>query len=104
MESKYKYLVTAGCSLTFGQGCEYEKTYPSLLANKLGLKLINLAVCGTGWYSLQTSITSFINNNKDILHECFFILHIQSSFPYPSFRDNFSTNKKSHFKIFMFTT
>lgn len=74
MESKYKYLVTAGCSLTFGQGCEYEKTYPSLLANKLGLKLINLAVCGTGWYSLQTSITSFINNNKDILHECFFIL------------------------------
>lgn len=73
-QNKYKYLVTAGCSLTFGQGCDYDKTYPSLLADKLGLKLINLAVCGTGWYSLQSSITSFVNNNKDILDECFFVL------------------------------
>lgn len=71
---KYKYLVVSGCSQTYGQGCPADKIYPKLLADKLGLKLINLATCGTGWYSVETHVTSFINNNKDILDECFFIL------------------------------
>lgn len=71
---QYKYLVVAGCSQTYGQGCKEHETYGYMLAEKLGLKLINLAVCGTGWYAIETSITSFIHNNKNIINECFFIL------------------------------
>lgn len=74
MSNKYKYLVVAGCSLSYGQSCPRKDIYPQILADELGLKLINLAVCGSGWYSVKTSITSFINNNKEILDECFFIL------------------------------
>lgn len=71
---QYKYLVVCGCSQTYGQGCEPNETYGYELAKKLGLTLINLAVCGTGWYAVETSITSFIHNNKNIIDECFFIL------------------------------
>lgn len=71
---KYKYLVVSGCSMTFGAGCHIDSIFPKLLADRLGLKLINLGVSGTGWYNLETCITSFIHNNKDIVDECFFIL------------------------------
>lgn len=71
---KYKYLVVSGCSQTYGQACDYEKTWPYRLAKRLGLELINLALPGQGWYFVENHITSFIHHNKDILHECFFIL------------------------------
>ena len=72
--SKYKYLVVNGCSQTMGQNCHIDKTWGQLLANRLGLKLINLASSASGWETLQTTTTSFIHNNKDIVNECFFIL------------------------------
>lgn len=72
----YKYLVTNGCSQTLGQNCVVEETWPVKLANKLGLELINLATSGTGWYHIENSTTSFIQNNKDILNQCFFIFQI----------------------------
>jgi len=71
---KYKYLVVNGCSQTSGQMCPVSETWAVKLANRLGLELINLASAGTGWYKVETSTMSFINNNKDILDECFFIL------------------------------
>ena len=71
---KYKYLVVCGCSQTFGQGCPEKEVYGLHLANKLGLELINLATAGTGWYSVETTITSFINNNREKAKECFFVL------------------------------
>lgn len=71
---KYKYLVVSGCSQTHGQNCLIDKVWAKLLADKLGLKLINLASAGSGWYHVETSISSFINNNRDIIGECFFIL------------------------------
>jgi hypothetical protein len=71
---KYKYLVTCGCSQTYGQGCPANEVYGKHLADKLGLELINIATAGTGWYSVETTITSFIHNNKNILNECFFVL------------------------------
>lgn len=71
---QYKYLVVAGCSLSYGFGCPAEYTYGQLLADRLGLKLINLATPGSGWRTLTSTVSSFIHNNKDILHECFFIL------------------------------
>jgi len=73
---QYKYLVVAGCSQTYGQGCYSYEIYPQLLADKLKLQLINLATSGTGWYSVEANIMSFIKNNKNILNECFFILQI----------------------------
>lgn len=72
--SKYKYLVVNGCSQTMGQNCHIDLIWPQLLANRLGLKLINLASSASGWYTLETTTTSFIHNNKDIIHECLFIL------------------------------
>ena len=73
MIKKYKYLVTNGCSQTRGQQCVVEETWPVKLANKLGLELINLATSSTGWYHIQNSTMSFIQNNKEILDDCFFI-------------------------------
>lgn len=73
---KYKYLVVNGCSQTSGQNCVLEETWPVKLANKLGLELINLATSGTGWYHIQNSTMSFIQNNKQILDDCFFIFQI----------------------------
>ena len=71
---KYKYLVVNGCSQTSGQMCPVSETWAVKLANRLGLELINLASAGTGWYKVETSTMSFINGNRDILDECFFIL------------------------------
>ena len=70
---KYKYLVTNGCSQTTGQNCILNETWPVKLSKKLGLELINLAAPGTGWYHIQNSTMSFIQNNKEILNDCFFI-------------------------------
>lgn len=72
---KYKYLVTIGCSQTAGQGVSgVEKTWTSLLAKRLGLEPINLSVPGSGWYAVKANIVSFIEGNKDKIHDCFFIL------------------------------
>ena len=73
---KYKYLVVNGCSQTLGQNCVVEETWPVKLSKKLGLELINLATSSTGWYHIQNSTTSFIQNNKEILDQCFFIFQI----------------------------
>ena len=72
--SKYKYLVVNGCSQTMGQTCHIDLIWPKLLADRLGLKLINLASSASGWYTLETTTTSFIHNNRDIINECLFIL------------------------------
>ena len=76
VNKKYKYLVTNGCSQTLGSACVVEETWPVKLAQKLKLELINLAVPGTGWYHIQNSTMSFIQNNKEILDDCFFIFQI----------------------------
>ena len=72
--NKYKYLVVSGCSQTQGQNCNIDKIWAKLLSDRLGLTLINLSSAGSGWYHIETSISSFINNNRDIINECFFIL------------------------------
>lgn len=71
---RYEYLVVNGCSQTFGQNCHINLIWPKLLADKLGLKLINLASNASGWYTLESTTTSFIHNNKDIVNKCLFIL------------------------------
>lgn len=71
---KYKYLVVSGCSQTQGQCCNVSKIWSKLLADELNLELINLATAGSGWYTLETTITSFINSNREIVKDCLFIL------------------------------
>lgn len=71
---KYKYLVTIGCSQTYGQGCSSTETWSYKLAKELGLEEINLACNGAGWYYVQNTLNSFINSNQDKLSECFVIL------------------------------
>lgn len=71
---KYKCLVVCGCSQTQGQHCDVSKIWPKLLADELNLELINLSSSGSGWYSLETTITSFINSNRELVKDCLFIL------------------------------
>lgn len=54
--------------------CPVSETWAVKLGKRLGLEVINLASAGSGWYKVETSTMSFINNNRDILDECFFIL------------------------------
>lgn len=72
--NKYKYLVTIGCSQTYGQGCTVEETWSYKLAKELGLQEINLSCNGGGWYYIENTLTTFIDKNKDKLDSCFFIL------------------------------
>jgi hypothetical protein len=39
-------LMTLGCSFTFGVGLPEDKVWPSLLADKLGMSLVNIAMAG----------------------------------------------------------
>jgi hypothetical protein len=71
---KYKYLVTIGCSQTYGSGCKLEDTWSYKLSKELGLEEINLSCNGAGWYYIQNTLNSFINSNRDKLSECFVIL------------------------------
>ena len=71
---KYKYLVTIGCSQTYGQGISEEETWSYKLAKELGLQEISLACNGAGWYYIENTLTTFIDKNKDKLDSCFFIL------------------------------
>jgi len=46
-----KNLIVIGCSFTFGIGIPFEKTWPYIVANYLGLNCLNLAVPGCSAYS-----------------------------------------------------
>ena len=70
----YKYLVINGCSQAAGQGCDIDKVYGKLLSDKYGLELVNLATPSSGWHSLESTTIDFVENNPDIVDDCFFIL------------------------------
>ncbi len=74
MNRKCKKLVVVGCSLTYGQGVEYDQTWGYSLAKKLGLELINLGCGGTGWYYVEEIVTQFINNHLDNLDEYLIVM------------------------------
>lgn len=62
------YLLTFGCSYSYGYGLFYEDTYSYKLSKKLGLKNINLSVPGTGLGFHIANSTLFLNYliNKNI--------------------------------------
>ena len=74
MNPKIKTLVVVGCSLTYGQGVEYDETWGYKLANELELNYINLGCGGTGWYYVEGMVTQFVTNNLDNIDEYLFII------------------------------
>lgn len=84
---KFKYLVTVGCSFTYGQNCNPEYHFTKLLAEKLNLELINLSAPGTGWYHVETLVTQFIHNNQEKVKDCFFILQISQLSRRPNYAE-----------------
>lgn len=56
------YILTFGCSYSYGEGLFYEDVYATKLAKKLDLKNINLAIPGSG-ISPQVYNTILFNNN-----------------------------------------
>ncbi len=56
-------LVTLGCSQTFGVGVRNKTNWPYLLADKLDLKLANLAVVGSSIQLQLDVLLSYLNSN-----------------------------------------
>jgi len=56
------YILTFGCSYSYGTGLFYEDTYSYKLSKELGLKNINLAIPGSGIKNQQYNTTLFVNN------------------------------------------
>lgn len=60
------YLLTFGCSYSYGVGLFYEDTYSYNLSKELNLKNINLAIGGSGISEQFYNTTLFINNFASI--------------------------------------
>ena len=56
------YILTFGCSYSYGTGLFYEDTYSYKLSKELGLKNINLSTPGSGIKVQQYNTTLFVNN------------------------------------------
>ena len=72
--TQIKKIVTVGCSLSQGFFCEVDKIYSKILSDRFGCLNINLSVPGSGWNDIESTILSFIQNNKNILDETIFII------------------------------
>lgn len=57
---KGEYLVSFGCSNTEGLGINYEETYSYLLAEKLGVDVMNLGIAGSSIDLVATNITQLV--------------------------------------------
>lgn len=60
--SNNDYILTFGCSYSYGTGLFYEDTYSYKLSKELGLKNINLSTPGSGIKVQQYNTTLFVNN------------------------------------------
>jgi len=56
------YVLTFGCSYSYGTGLFYEDTYSYKLSKELGLKNINLSIPGSGLNIQRMNTTLFVNN------------------------------------------
>lgn len=59
LDYKGDYLVSFGCSNTEGLGINYEETYSYLLAEKLGVDVMNLGIAGSSIEFVATNIVQF---------------------------------------------
>lgn len=56
-----EYIVTFGCSYSYGYGLHYEDTYSYKVSKHFNCKNINLSVCGTGIQFHRLNTTMFLN-------------------------------------------
>jgi hypothetical protein len=70
------HLVVNGCSWTYGQGLEDPKTqgWPALLAKKLGVEVVNLAVNGCGNGSIHRRTYEYVYENLPTGSKPFFVI------------------------------
>lgn len=70
------HLVTNGCSWTYCQGLESPELtgWPRLLANKFGIKVVNLALMGCGNQSIQRRNYEYVLKNLSTNSKPFFIV------------------------------
>lgn len=59
------YILFTGCSHTKGVGLELEKTYPYLLADKLGCDYYNLALGGSGIDAMMHNLSLWLGKVKE---------------------------------------
>jgi hypothetical protein len=57
------HIVTAGCSFTYCQNLEIDKSWPALLARNLNCPLVNLALPGQGNDSIHRRLYEYLYNN-----------------------------------------
>jgi hypothetical protein len=64
------YFTCLGAAQTYG--CYYERPFPSLLAERLGIPALNLAVGGatSGFYSQYQTLIDTINRGKFVILQC----------------------------------
>ena len=60
------YLLTFGCSYSYGTGLFYEDTYSYNLSKELNLKNINLSIPGSGIKLIEYNTTLFVNSFSSI--------------------------------------
>jgi hypothetical protein len=60
-----KYILFAGCSITFGSGLSLEDTYPYIVSKKFNLDYYNLSVEASGPDTLTTNMFSWFKNVKN---------------------------------------
>lgn len=59
------YILFTGCSHTEGIGLELEKTYPYIVADKLGCDYYNLALGGTGIDAMMHNLSLWLGKTKE---------------------------------------
>lgn len=81
MSLEITHLVVNGCSFTYGQGLEDRENnnWPSLIAKKLNVPVINLAVPGAGCDRIFRTTYEYFHKNKNHIKPFYIIAWTESS-------------------------
>jgi hypothetical protein len=55
-----KNILTAGCSMTYGEGLPFDKTWPEQLKSKINGEVLNLSSTGRSFYTIIDDIYAYI--------------------------------------------
>lgn len=88
------HIVTNGCSFTYCQGLDkpWVEGWPALLAKKLGVPVINLAVGGSGNDSIQRRTYEYFYKNKKFVGKPLYIV----AFSHATRREEYFKNYKGN--------
>ena len=100
MTLEISHLVTSGCSFTYCQGLEDPATqgWPALLARKLNVPVVNLAVMGSGNDSIYRRTAEYFYINKNKNNKPFFIIAFSSALRREEFLSDYKGRKVGDFR------